>query len=208
MAKRIDQRLEDLSILLDNLSKKAAAASDKAVASREQRQAKIEDQIGTVKGDIIAMEERIRLADERNKSKLGSHLLKVQMTLETRAQNLKDARDKKHLERYIDGHLYHIADVFDTISYLISDAELSILELAAAADEYEERFGVQPETDAAEEEIETALKEVEASAGETTEAETAEAESSEDAAPEGGPSEEEISQEEAAEESDAGENRG
>ena len=57
----------------------------------------------------------------------------------------EDARDKKRLERYIDDEINYILDCYDAAALLIADAELSIYEVADALQEYDERFGGEPE---------------------------------------------------------------
>ena len=136
-----DERLARLSAKLDALSKKAAAASEETRQARELREDAVQDKIRTVRGDVVAMEERIRLAEEQGKSRLSSNLLKIQMKLRARIQDHSEALDKKMLELYIADRLSHIADVFETVDYLLSDANLSILEAVAAMDEYNEKYG-------------------------------------------------------------------
>ncbi|MBR2528631.1 MAG: hypothetical protein IKE58_09210 [Blautia sp.] len=150
---KMDERLARLSANLAVLSEKAAKAAEETKAARELREETIRDKISTAKGDVVALQERIRIAGEEKKSKLGSNLIKLQMTLEAKLQDKKEAHDKKLLERYIDDMYLHIADVYETIDYLISDAKLSILEVTAAVEEYNERFATAgTETEVQEEE--------------------------------------------------------
>ena len=162
-----DERLAKISVKLDELSKKAAAASEETKAARELREAAVRDKIKTVKGDVIAMEERIRLAEEQGRSKLSANLLKIQMKLRAKIQDHSEALDKRMLERYIDDRMNHIADVFETIDYLMGDARLSMLEAVAAMDEYNAKYGetvveeisIEETGDAAEEETGAAAEE-------------------------------------------------
>ena len=64
MAKAWDEKLANLSEKLNDLSRKAAEASEDAKAYRELRQEVIEDKISTVKGNVAAMQENARLAEE------------------------------------------------------------------------------------------------------------------------------------------------
>ncbi|MBR2854034.1 MAG: hypothetical protein IKE81_06915 [Clostridia bacterium] len=141
MAKKWDEVLADLSQKLEDLSKKTAVAADDAKAARELRGEAIHEKIGDTKGNIAAMQENIRIAEEENKSKLSTALLKAQMTIRAKAEDRKEARDKKHLERYIDDHIDYILDCYDTAALLVLNAQLAILETMDAAMEYEERFG-------------------------------------------------------------------
>ena len=145
-----DERLAKLSARLAELSEKAAKASENVQAARELQEEAVANQIETVRGNVAAMEENLRIADEEKKGKIRSALLKARMSVEARVQDRKDARDKRHLERYIDARLIHIMDCYDSASYLIADAELSMLEVIEAAKEYEARFGAEPELEAAE----------------------------------------------------------
>ena len=145
MAKTWDERLATLSAKLDELSRKAAAASEDAKVYRELRKEAIQDKISTVKGDVAAMQENARLAEEAQKGKIKSALLKARMTVQAKHEDRKDARDKKRMEYYIDEEINYILDCYDAAAFLISDAELSILEVIAAMQEYEERFGGEAE---------------------------------------------------------------
>jgi hypothetical protein len=144
MAKTWDERLAELSVKLGELSKKASDASEDAKVYRELRKEAIQDKISTVKGDVAAMQENARLAEEEQKGKIKSALLKARMTAQAKHEDRKDARDKKRMEFYIDEEINYILDCYDAAAFLISDAELSILEVADALKEYEERFGSEP----------------------------------------------------------------
>ena len=144
MAKTWDERLAELSVKLGELSKKASDASEDAKVYRELRKEAIQDKISTVKGDVAAMQENARLAEEEQKGKIKSALLKARMTVQAKHEDRKDARDKKRMEFYIDEEINYILDCYDAAAFLISDAELSILEVADTLKEYEERFGSEP----------------------------------------------------------------
>ena len=144
MAKTWDERLAELSVKLDELSKKASDASEDAKVYRELRKEAIQDKISTVKGDVAAMQENARLAEEEQKGKIKSALLKARMTVQAKHEDRKDARDKKRMEYYIDEGINYILDCYDAAAFLIADAELSILEVADTLKEYEERFGSEP----------------------------------------------------------------
>lgn len=144
MAKTWDERLAELSVKLDELSKKASDASEDAKVYRELRKEAIQDKISTVKGDVAAMQENARLAEEEQKGKIRSALLKARMTVQAKHEDRKDARDKKRMEYYIDEGINYILDCYDAAAFLIADAELSILEVADSLKEYDERFGSEP----------------------------------------------------------------
>ena len=141
MAKTWDERLAELSVKLGELSKKASDASEDAKVYRELRKEAIQDKISTVKGNVAAMQENARLAEEEQKGKIKSALLKARMTVQAKHEDRKDARDKKRMEYYIDEEINYILDCYDAAAFLIADAELSILEVADSLKEYEERFG-------------------------------------------------------------------
>ena len=136
-----DRKLSDLSVKLAELSQKAADASADAKAYRELKQEAIQDKISTVKGDVAAMQENARIAEEEREGKIKSALLKARMTVKAKHEDYVNARDKKILENYMDDKMLYILDCYDSAALIIADAQLSILEFADALQEYEERFG-------------------------------------------------------------------
>ena len=145
MAKKIDERLANLSVKLADLSQKAAYASEDARIYRELRKEVIQDKISTAKGNVAAMQENARIAEEEHQGKIKSALLKARMTVKAKHEDHKDARDKRLLENYMDDEILYILDCYDAAAFLIAEAQLSILEVAEALQEYEERFGGEPE---------------------------------------------------------------
>ena len=145
MAKTWDEKLADLSVKLAELSKKTADASEDAKAYRELRQEAIKDKISTVKGDVAAMQENARIAEEEREGKIKSALLKARMTVKAKHEDYVNARDKRLLENFMDDEILYIMDCYDSAALMITDAQLTILELADALQEYEERFGDKPE---------------------------------------------------------------
>ena len=141
MAKKWDEKLAALSADLNELSRKTAVAAEDAKAARELREEAIREKIATTKGDIAAMQENLRLAEEENRSKLSSALLKAQMTVRAKIQDRREARDKKLLGIYIDDHIDYILDCYDSAALMIANARLAILETLDAAMEYEARYG-------------------------------------------------------------------
>ena len=141
MAKAWDEKLSDLSVKLAELSKKAADASEDARIYRELKQEAIQDKISTVKGNVAAMQENARIAEEEREGKIKSALLKARMTVKAKHEDFVNARDKRLLENYMDDQILYIMDCYDSAALIIADAQLSILEFADALQEYEERFG-------------------------------------------------------------------
>ena len=132
MAKTWDEKLSDLSVKLAELSKKTADASEDAKAYRELKQEAIQDKISTVKGDVAAMQENARIAEEEREGKIKSALLKARMTVKAKHEDYVN---------YMDNKMLYILDCYDSAALMIADAQLSILEFADALQEYEERFG-------------------------------------------------------------------
>ena len=141
MARTWDEKLTDLSIKLADLSRKTADASEDAKAYRELRQEVIRDKISTVKGDVAALQENARIAEEKSEGKIKGALLKARMTVKAKHEDYVNARDKRILENYMDDKILYIMDCYDAAALIIADAQLSILEFADALQEYEERFG-------------------------------------------------------------------
>lgn len=136
-----DERLANLSAKLAELSKKAAEAAEDAKVYRELGKEAIEDKLSSAKGNVAALQENARIAEEEKKGKIRSAMLKARMTAKARHEDFKEARDKSRLEAFIDNETLYIMDCYDAAAFLIADAELSILEVVAAMQEYEERFG-------------------------------------------------------------------
>ena len=93
------------------------------------------------KGNVAAMQENVRMAEEERQGKIKSALLKARMTVKAKHEDYVNARDKRLLENYMDDKLLYIMDCYDSAALIIADAQLSILEFADALQEYEERFG-------------------------------------------------------------------
>ena len=148
MAKVWNEKLSNLSEKLDDLSKKAAEAANDAKTYHELLQDVIDEKISTAKGNVAAMQENARLAGEEHKSKIRSEILKIRMTAKAKAEDFKDTLDKKRLERFIDDRINYVLDCYDAAALLIVDAELSILEVAKALNEYDARFGSDAEPEA------------------------------------------------------------
>lgn len=142
---KLEERLNKLSDRLAELSVKADEASKEVQAARELKEEAVKDRIETVRGDVAAMEENMRIEGEEKKGKFRSAVLKARMTIEAKVEDHKEARDKRFLEDYMETQLLHIVDCYDTATYLIAEAELSMLELIDVANEYEARFGEKPE---------------------------------------------------------------
>ena len=127
------------------MSQKAAEASEDAKAYRELRKEVVEEKISTAKGNVAALQENARIAEEEKKGKIRGAMLKARMTAKARHEDFKEARDKSRLEAFIDNETLYIMDCYDAAAFLIADAELSILEVVAAMQEYDERFGGEAE---------------------------------------------------------------
>ena len=141
MARTWDEKLADLSAKLADLSQKTAEASEDAKAYRELQQEVIQDKISTVKGDVAAMQENARIAEEEREGKIKSAILKARMTVKARHEDYINARDKRILENYMDDKIMYILDCYDSAALIVADAQLAILEFADALQEYDERFG-------------------------------------------------------------------
>ncbi|MBP3900695.1 MAG: hypothetical protein J6D53_04435 [Blautia sp.] len=145
MSKKFEERWEKLGKDLEALGEKAKSAVGDAQAAHELGQEVLEQKIKDAKGDIVALQENARILEDEKKSRLFSHVLKAQMTIKAKVEDLKNAHDRNQLEGYIDAHLIHMADLYDTISYLLTDLELTTLETQEALKEYDEKFGEKEE---------------------------------------------------------------
>ena len=66
-------------------------------------------------------------------------MLKARMTARAKREDRKDARDKRRLENFIDDEIDYILDCYDSATFLVADAQLSILEVAEAL---QEQYGI------------------------------------------------------------------
>lgn len=145
MSQKFEERWNKIGKDLEALGEKAKSAVGDAQAARELGQEVLEAKIKDAKGDIVALQENARIRQDEKKSHLFSQMLKAQMSIKAKFEDLKNVRDKNRLETYIDAHIVHLADLYDTISYLLTDLELTTLETSEALEEYNERFGEKEE---------------------------------------------------------------
>ena len=141
MANKWEEKLSTLGRNLDELSRKAESAAQDAKAAWDLKDDVIAEKITTAKGEVAAIQENLRLAQEENKSKLSTALLKAQMSIRAKVEDHREARDKKLLELYINDHIDYILDCYESAALMVANAQLAILEALDAAIEYEVRFG-------------------------------------------------------------------
>ena len=139
--------ISTMSEQLAALSEKAAKASEDAKVARELREEAISDQISTVKGDIAAFEEEVRLVKEENQSRLRSALLKIKMTIESKIRERREYKDQVLMQLYVADQLDYIDECFAGAAYLISNAQLAMYETMEAIKEYEAKYGKMGEAD-------------------------------------------------------------
>jgi len=145
MSNKFEEKWDKIGAELEQLGEKAKSAVGDAQAARELGQEVLEEKIRDAKGDIVALQENARIKGDETKSRLFSQMLKAQMTVKAKFEDLKTAHDKNKLEGYIDAHIVHLADLYDTICYLLTDLELTTLETTEALAEYDEKFGEKEE---------------------------------------------------------------
>lgn len=133
----------------------AAVAEDYAkydAAVAEAADAYTADRAATIEGNINAAEENLRLAKERRDSKIYALKLKAQMKAEALKQKIADRRaekDKAAMEAYI-LDLLDYAEACQQVAFAAAiEADITLLEAAAVAAEYNEKFG-EPEAPEAE----------------------------------------------------------
>ena len=156
---KIDERLSNLSEKLARMSDKAAYASIEAKAAREEREEAIEtkleeraekreDKIATVKGDVAAFQENVRIHEEEERNKLASALLKIQMTIESKIKEKRAAKDQFLMQVYVADQLDYIDECFAVAAYLIESGQLALYDTLKAIEEYEAKYGKMGEGDA------------------------------------------------------------
>ena len=151
MAQKANETLKSFSAKLEELSKKAKSASEDVKAAWDLKDDAVQETITTVKGNVAAAEENLRLKEEENRGKLSSALLKAQMTVRAKIEDHKVARDKKLFEAYINDQIDYILDCYDSAAWLIANAQLAILETMDAVIEYDAKYGEKTEEAPAEE---------------------------------------------------------
>lgn len=145
---KIDERLAKMSEKLAEMSEKAAKASEEAKVARELREEAVSDQIATVKGDVVAFQENVRLEQEEEKSKLASALLKIQMTIEARIKERRESKDQFMMQLYVADQLDYIDECFYFATYLIQNGQLAMYDTMEAIKEYEAKYGKMGEAEA------------------------------------------------------------
>ena len=140
-----DEKLSSLSCKLEELSQKAAEASEDARISRKLHEAAVQEKLSDARGNMAAMQENVRIAGEERQTRLKSALLKARMTVRTKLEDRRDVRDRRRLEHLIDDELGYILECYDSAAFLLADAELTILEVAEVIREYDSRFGNEDE---------------------------------------------------------------
>ncbi len=135
------EKIDQLDQKVAELNEKAKAAAEDAKAAKELGKEALDDKVGTVRGDVEAMKENLRIQGEKDKSKLSSALLKAQMTVEAKIQEMRAARDKRDIERYVEHSLDYIDSCYASALFLIGNADLAILEMLEAIAEYDQKYG-------------------------------------------------------------------
>ena len=146
----INAAIAEINADLDELDEAIAEEFDEYNAAVN---AQIDDQLATVEGDLAAAEENSRLAKERRNSKIFAIKLKAQMKAEALKEKIADKkaeREKAEMEDYI-LDLLDYAQYCQQIAFAAAvEADLTLLDAAAAAAEYVEKYGESEDEDAAE----------------------------------------------------------
>ncbi|MBQ9511227.1 MAG: hypothetical protein IJR55_06000 [Clostridia bacterium] len=128
--KQIDEDIEKANEFLDK--------TEKSVAEEIDTEADI------MQGDLNAAKENFRLVKERGQSKLNSALLKMQMSINAAKAKLnekKTERDKAKQEQHIADLLVYAESCQQMALAMALEAELTILEATAEAEDYVEKYG-------------------------------------------------------------------
>ena len=135
---------EAMDEINDKIDVKIEANARKYDEAAGKLQAKIDDSLATVEGDVNAAEENQRLAKERYDSKLNATRLKVQMHKEevkNRIESKKTELDKAAQEELI-MDLLDYADDCQMIAYAYAmEAEMAIMDACDEIADYEAKYG-------------------------------------------------------------------
>ena len=140
----IKERLAQTQAKSEEIKTKISSTVGDAQAAVELTKEVLDDRIAELKGNINANAENARLAAEKGKSKFNSALLKAQMSIEAARDNIaekKEARDKEAQERRIIDLLDYADNCQELALALAAESNLAILEAAAEAAEYAEKYG-------------------------------------------------------------------
>ncbi len=111
-----------------------------AMLSKDELDKKVAD----AKGDLVAAQENVRLASEKTKSKFSSSLLQIQMNLQAAKDSLEEKKtewDKSKCEAHIEELLNYAEECEAMAAQLVLEADVTILQAAAEAQEYAEKYG-------------------------------------------------------------------
>lgn len=141
----LDAKLDTLSSAIDAQIESDIEDANAAVDLIDEAiTQQLNDDIATAEGHINAARENIRLAKERSDSKLNSLKLRVQMNVNAAKAKItekQEAHDKTKQEQRI-VNLLDYADNCQQLAYAMAlEAELTILEAAAEAADYAEKYG-------------------------------------------------------------------
>lgn len=104
----------------------------------------LDKKVADTKGDLAAAQENVRIASERAQGKVSSGLLQVQMNIKAAKDSLEEKKtewDKNKCKDHIE-ELVNYAEACEAMAAeLVLEADLTILQAAAEADEYAEKYG-------------------------------------------------------------------
>lgn len=145
---KLSEALKKAQDWLGEQSAKAADSEAAAEAAQKAARARIDDDIATIKGEIAAKQENLRLKSEESKGKINSELIKAKMSMDAARDRLdayaaerREKHDKAGLEQDMIDLVAYAEDCLALSALLADESSLAMLEAAAIHEEYVERFG-------------------------------------------------------------------
>lgn len=141
---KLQERIQAAQDSMKEIQAKMTDAVETAQIVGMLKKDEINDKIAEAKGNANAAQENARIATERTKSKLNSELLKAQMTINAAKASITDkveTMDKEHRKARIEDLVVYAENCESMAAALIAESKLALLEAAAEALEYAEKYG-------------------------------------------------------------------
>ncbi len=123
---------------------KVKDASETAQIAAMLTKDELDKKVADTKGDLAAAQENVRIATERAQSKVSTGLLQVQMNIKAAKDSLDEKKtewDKTKCKAHIEDLLSYAEACEAMAAELVLEADLTILQAAAEAGEYTEKYG-------------------------------------------------------------------
>ncbi len=135
-----EEMYEKLDALYDQIDKTKVRAE----MAKNETLEKLDDEMAETRGNVAAAKESIRLADEKNRSKLSAQMLKLQMDLEQARDERAAAKlehDRKKALKATEAMEDYASDAIAMALLAVDEAAYASLDAIEARMNYEDVFG-------------------------------------------------------------------